>query len=240
MNFNTVDSIGTKIINGKIFVIHKVDAKQTFYSISRIYNCDVKELMRYNPRENNALPIDDILYIPTNRLATGEKADDKSLYHVVKPKETLYSISQLHRVPVEKLKELNNISSIDLTIGQDLLIKKSKAPEMDLTLQPLVEKDTVGNYLEIKEVGLVQIVDTLSYSGLNQLVAYHPIAKIGTVIKLTNELNNKTVFVKVIGRDGRFRSLDNAVMTIPRNVATKLGSLSDYVLGKSVYTSLIE
>jgi LysM repeat protein len=45
-------------------------------------------------------------------------------FHIVQPKETLYSISQQHRITVEELAEWNNISGTALSVGQKLIVTK--------------------------------------------------------------------------------------------------------------------
>ena len=45
--------------------------------------------------------------------------------HIVKTKETLYSISKLYGVELEKLQEWNRLDTTDLRIGQELVIIKN-------------------------------------------------------------------------------------------------------------------
>ena len=46
-----LDSIGVENNNGKKLIIHKVDPKESYYSIARKYNVNVKDVQSYN---NNA------------------------------------------------------------------------------------------------------------------------------------------------------------------------------------------
>jgi LysM repeat protein len=45
--------------------------------------------------------------------------------HVVQTKETLYAISKKYGVPMEKLKQWNNLVSYELRTGQELIIYKN-------------------------------------------------------------------------------------------------------------------
>ena len=45
--------------------------------------------------------------------------------HIVKTKETLYSISKMYGVELEKLQEWNRLDTTDLRIGQELVIIKN-------------------------------------------------------------------------------------------------------------------
>ena len=46
------DSVGTEIINGNRFVIHKLQNKETYYQLSRIYSVPVKDIMEANANKN--------------------------------------------------------------------------------------------------------------------------------------------------------------------------------------------
>ena len=43
------DSIGIETINGKTFIVHKVDAGETLYAISRRYGVTVEQIVTQNP-----------------------------------------------------------------------------------------------------------------------------------------------------------------------------------------------
>lgn len=117
-----MDSIGLETINGQTFVIHRVEEKETLFAISRRYHTTVTDILRYNASAGSGLEIGQILkvpYLPPPRKPTG------GLVHVVAPKETLYSISRVYQVSIDDLKQWNNLSDNALTIGQELVIKRS-------------------------------------------------------------------------------------------------------------------
>src|ERR1700742_5070519 len=59
------DSIGVENNNGKKVILHKLDAKDNYYSLGRRYNVSPKDIIAFN---NNApLVIGNIVKIPTNR-----------------------------------------------------------------------------------------------------------------------------------------------------------------------------
>ncbi|MDH5202513.1 MAG: LysM peptidoglycan-binding domain-containing protein [Nitrospirota bacterium] len=49
---------------------------------------------------------------------------DKSIYHKVKKGDTLSSISKKYSIPVNELKEINNLGSTKLRLGQQLIVKQ--------------------------------------------------------------------------------------------------------------------
>src|SRR5688500_10643730 len=62
---NLIDSIGVENLNGKQVILHKVEAKETYYSISRLYKIAPKNLIDFN--NNHPLTIGAIVKIPTQR-----------------------------------------------------------------------------------------------------------------------------------------------------------------------------
>lgn len=115
------DSIGLETINGKVFIVHKVDAGETLYAISKRYGVTIEQIVAQNPSADGGLEVDQILKVPyvprtVKPIAQGKK-------HVVAGKETLFSISRLYGVTVEDIKKWNNLTDNALSLGQELVIK---------------------------------------------------------------------------------------------------------------------
>jgi LysM repeat protein len=119
------DSIGMETINGKVFIVHKVDAGETLYAISKRYGVTVEEIVAQNPAADAGLEIEQILKVPyiprtARPVVQGRK-------HIVTEKETLFSISRLYGVTVDELKKWNNLPDNTLSLGQELVIKNAGA-----------------------------------------------------------------------------------------------------------------
>lgn len=80
--------------------IHKVVKGDTLWSISRRYDVTVARLRELNPwcEDDLIVPGDDVRLTP---------AGVPARYHTVKPGETLWKISQIRKVSVIKLRQLN-------------------------------------------------------------------------------------------------------------------------------------
>jgi LysM repeat protein len=122
------DSLGVETINGKVFVVHKVDEKETLYSISRRYGATVDEIKQFNTNASTGLEIGQILKVPYTRkqIKTVTNAGTGTI-HKVAQKETLYSIARTYGVSMDDIKTWNNLTDNSLTIGQELVIKKKAA-----------------------------------------------------------------------------------------------------------------
>jgi LysM repeat protein len=126
-SFNPVmeDSIGVETINGKVFVIHKVDEKETLFGISRRYRTTVDAILEFNAGAKDGLDIGEILKVPYTPKTIVRPQD--GIVHKVAPKETLFSISRTYGVGMADIREWNRLSSDALSVGQELIIKKKSA-----------------------------------------------------------------------------------------------------------------
>ena len=124
-----IDSIGVENNNGKKLIVHQTAAKDTYYSIGRRYNVAPKDIMAFN--NNKYLQIGVIIKIPTNVPFTsaGNTAALQTITtsanvieHIVKPKDNLNMLAEKYGTTVNDLKALNNLKSINLSIGQALKI----------------------------------------------------------------------------------------------------------------------
>jgi len=145
-----LDSLRIETINGKQFIIHQVDPKETLYSISRKYGVAVALIREENPTVDAGLAVGQIVKVPyTPRVKP--KIDNATITHKVTTKETLYSISRLYDVSVDDLKRWNNLKDNSLNVGQDLIIRKNgktelaKVPEMKSVrgVHTVTEKETL-------------------------------------------------------------------------------------------------
>ena len=89
---SNTNSIGMETINGKPFVVHKVDQGETLYSISRRYGVTVDQVLEHNPTADAGLEIDQILKVPYTPRAPRKQSNGNT--HIVAEKETLFSISR--------------------------------------------------------------------------------------------------------------------------------------------------
>lgn len=114
LSVGQVLKIPTKAVDIGETDIYQVQAGDTLYSIARKYNISVNELKNLNNLIDNTLSIGQILEVPSGLSSYNSYIVDKG--------DTLYSIAKKFDTSVNKLKELNNLSSNMLSIGQKLLI----------------------------------------------------------------------------------------------------------------------
>lgn len=114
-------------IDGKQYYIHTVEAGQTLYSLSKVYDVPVVDLQFENPDAADGLSIGEMLRIPlvsrekiiTDDLQEGEF---RYIFHIVKKRQTLYGISRIYSISPEDLKKANPEWVDGLKPGQYLKI----------------------------------------------------------------------------------------------------------------------
>lgn len=314
------DSLGTEKIDGKLFVVHRVEEKETLYGISRRYGSSINDILEHNPAADAGLEIGQILKIPYSGSSPRPPARQAGPggIHKVAEKETLFSISRLYGVSVDELRAWNKLTSSSLSVGQELFIKQTDTPatvasqppqpkiqkgvhevgqgetmysiarQYDVLVEDLKRWNNLdGNELKIGQQLFVappatatntpvvqeasreavpqtvatgsvttpvetkaaspQAVQTITVpgsttgtdavvqSGLAELIegtegnrkylALHRSAPIGTILKVRNEMNNREVFVRVIGKLPDTALTDKLVIKISRSAYDRLGAI---------------
>ena len=95
-------------------VDYTVKSGDSLYKIANQYNVTVDAIKRANNLTTNNLQIGQVLRIP---LGTSRETT-----YTVKSGDSLYSIAKKYNTTVNRLKELNNLSSNLLNIGQILIV----------------------------------------------------------------------------------------------------------------------
>lgn len=135
---SSLDSLRVDTIDGKQYIVHRVESKETLFSISKRYNIKIVAIMDANPGTENGIAIFQELLIPMV-VAQPEKQSapeqEHSILHAVQQGETLYSISRKFNVSVDSLKAMNGLTSNDLTLGNNLIVGYQKSQEQE---QPVI------------------------------------------------------------------------------------------------------
>lgn len=114
-----------------IYIVKKGDS---LYSIANKYNTTVKELKRINNLTSNILSIGQVLKLPSDKANNVEK-EENTISYTVKKGDSLYSIARKYDTTIDRIKDLNNLTTNLLSIGQVLLIPTDTNLETTYTVQ---------------------------------------------------------------------------------------------------------
>jgi LysM repeat protein len=104
---------------------HTVLKGETVYSISKMYSMKPDSLIVWNHLQSKPISVDQVLYLYRVANFTSGQSTTQVVasIHFVKPGETLYSIAQKYHLPVDRLKQLNNIQNNSISLGQKLILQ---------------------------------------------------------------------------------------------------------------------
>lgn len=244
-------------------IIHKVEAGQTLYFLSKKYNISIDQLRQANPEILDDLIIKpaQVLVIPVEN-KTVELDQGGYKIHVVKTKETLYSLSKLYDISISELINLNQLESANISIGQELKVGKLQVNDDAIFEKSTNDIEIIEEKLEVKteedENQVNQAKDVMLYkqlfesydNGINQLNkdkgignyldgnssgAY--LAMVNNVpaeqiVKVRNLMNNKVIYLKVVGPVSSKDADKNIAIKISKSAAEDLNIIEDRFLAE--------
>lgn len=138
-------SIGQKLVIRKQTessrITHTVEPKETLFSISKKYRVTIDEIKKWNNMQGQSLAIGTTLNIyPEKSKQTSSNSQDQSSgsYYTVKSGDSLFRIAQIHNMSVKQLRQINNLSSNNIQVGQRLAVQATDRP-------PSLEKPGVSS-----------------------------------------------------------------------------------------------
>lgn len=114
-----------------IYIVKKGDS---LYSIANKYNTTVEELKKINNLTSNILSIGQVLKLPSDKANNVEK-EENTISYTVQKGDSLYSIARKYDTTIDRIKDLNNLTTNLLSIGQVLLIPTDTNLETTYTVQ---------------------------------------------------------------------------------------------------------
>ncbi len=125
---STERSTSRVTIAGQSFYVHTVQAGETFYSLSKLYNTDEKTIRAYNPIVIDGLKQGQMLKIPAGASAqkklSARKMNKLFDTHIVNKGETALAISKRYGISLATLMEDNpGLDPAHLSIGQKINVR---------------------------------------------------------------------------------------------------------------------
>ncbi len=108
-------------ISGKKYYLHKVESKQTLYSISKAYSVSINTILKANHKQTVDLREGELLKIPYTAPATVVQ-NLRYRYYIVKKNDTLFSLAKRFHTTQEELITLNAGIEVALIEGRRLIV----------------------------------------------------------------------------------------------------------------------
>lgn len=127
--FGHADSLRLEQVDGKYYVVHRIEKGETLYALSKRYAASIDDIVTENALEGNAVGLGQEIRVPIAALKTtaavkeNQTSEVGSLDHAVTAGETLFSISRKYNVSVAQIRDWNGLKGNELSIGQLLRIQ---------------------------------------------------------------------------------------------------------------------
>ncbi|WP_231490833.1 LysM peptidoglycan-binding domain-containing protein [Pedobacter sp. Leaf170] len=232
---------------------HTVKQGENIFSIAKQYGLTAYQIRRNNNLEDNNLSTGQVLKIPSDIVTdippvkettappiVKETPKEESFIYNVSAGETIFSIAKKFNLTAYQIRTANKLNDNTVTVGQKLLIPKAPEPK---SVAELAKEDQDSNpdstsFKDPKlrgapsKYGLSQIDEkgaavSISDPDLDasKMLVLHRTAPIGTIIKLTNPMTNRTALAKVVGKFTENESTKDVIIVMTKAVADSLGAL---------------
>ena len=101
-------------------ITYTVQRGDTLWNIAKKFNTNVNEIKRLNNLKSNILYVGQTLRVPEYY-----KAEDTNISYVVKRGDSLWKLARDYNTTINDIKQLNNLKSDVLRVGDELQIKKN-------------------------------------------------------------------------------------------------------------------
>ncbi len=197
--------------DGKQFLLYKVEAGQSIGDLSRKFDLSKSVILQYNPQLVFGITEGDIvkvLYEPNNSYTSSETnktaiqtaensqlaIDEDFIYHLVKKKETVYSISKQYNIPIEAIYQYNPEAKKGVLTNEILRIPKNPA---QVANDGLLKQDDSYFYHQILAGETLYGIAKRYNSSVTSIIEENPQIEnnfnIGTGIRIAKTIENKEI-----------------------------------------------
>lgn len=161
---------------------------------------------------------------------------DGSFEHTVNMGETIYSIAKKYSLTTYQLKMANNLTDNELTVGQKLKIQGTNKITTNTAAEE--ESDNTETMKDPKlrqpasKFGLVRFDEKgpaiwIADQDLDptKMLVLHRTAPVGTIIRVTNPVTNRSAFAKVVGKFTENETTKDVIIVMTKAVADAIGAL---------------
>jgi len=207
-------------------VIHKVEKSETLFSISKKYKVTVDQIKEWNKLKDNSIKLGQALIVgikePNQKVETVEQPEKKSPEPVK------------HETPDKT--EIGTAPQVIEPKKVETVIVKTVAPEkpkMDPRKEDKKYAFSSGRK-EVTEQGVASWIEDEEINP-NKYYALHRSAPTGTIIKITNRMNSRSIFVKVVGKLPDSGDNEGLIIKVSKASAEKLGVLDQRFSAELIY-----
>lgn len=194
--------------------VHTVEPGQTLFSISRTYHVSVEQLREWNHLEGNELKVGQTLFVSAperGAVSTGDVSVAAEKTPAPREEPQAEKNAPVKDVPVR-------------AVPAEKTAPPASSPEArGQSAESIRISESLKNGDEIIEGGLAELIE--GTDGNRKYLALHRTAPMGTILKVRNEMNNREVFVRVMGKLPDTALTDKLIIKISKSAYDRLGAI---------------
>ncbi len=188
---------------------HKVEASQTLYSISRIYGVSTDELMKWNNLTSNSLNVGQVLIVSEGGASSRPEQDNSSMLPSVST--TSVQTTSKQQTPASAGENTAKEKVVTETVIAPVVSESKQQDKIEAPAEKVVEK------------GMAEVIE--NDADTKKYLAMHRSAPIGTIMQVKNEMNNQTVFVRIVGSIPNTGDNSKVILKISKKAYDRLGAV---------------
>ena len=199
--------------------VHTVAAKETMFSISRQYGITVQQLKDWNNLQSNEISIGQTLVVAEPE--RGAVAQTQTTTQAVTQPVVTTTTSAVTTTPVKQpdAEPVKTIVKEPVTVTKEKeVVAPPKEKETIITISEAVKGSD-----EVMESGVAELIE--GTDGNRKYLALHRTAPVGTILKVRNEMNNREVFVRVMGKLPETVLTDKVIIRVSKSAYDRLGAI---------------
>ncbi|WP_316831593.1 LysM peptidoglycan-binding domain-containing protein [Pedobacter aquatilis] len=232
---------------------YTVKKGESIFTIAKQYGITAYQIRKLNNLSDNNLSTGQVLKMPsdiaveipkqtekTEQVAVKEPAKEESFIYTAGSGESIFNIAKKFNLTAYQIRTANKLNDNTITAGQKLIIPKPPEPKSvnDLSKQEQENNPDSTSFKDPKlrgapsRYGLNQVEEkgtavSIADADLDatKMLVLHRTAPIGTIIKLTNPMTNRTALAKVVGKFTENESTKDVIIVMTKAVADSLGAL---------------
>ena len=179
-------------------IVYTVKKGDTLYNIAKKYNTSIDELKRYNNLQSNLLNVGDRIVIPCNIENNYKDINNNYVTYTVVKGDSLYSIANSFKTTVDSIKELNDLQSNNIKVGDKLIVDDRSGISSVLECFGNVSSNNLKyqNYMVVKGDNLYDLARKFNTS-VDQIKLINNLKNnnlsIGQLLKVPNNSNTYVV-----------------------------------------------
>jgi len=235
--------------------LHTVEEGETLYRLAKQYEVTTDNIRTWNTLGLEPLRIGQAIVIYQPQPEEELPDPDRYVTHQVKEGETLYAISRAYQVEVAELMERNNLETESIDLGQVLTIReKNPVPVPLVKVEPTAstvstpvrrisrtealqmekeryeriqreEAETLASYKKVSSNGFASVIE--GKLNTKKFLALHRSAPVGTILRVRNEMNDMSIFVRVVGKLPDTGVNNNLEVRLTQSAYDKLGGINE-------------